>query len=418
MAIRFKKLQGPAIFMTTLLLCYAVLEYLALLIFFYFLPPIANPLIDNGLPVLLQSSKAQLVPEDYVALAGDSYAMGLGDWYYHEAGNAQARYHSAHLMHEQTGRDVISFGAAGTGSVRGMITEPISNLAYLNTVRNINLEPPQTLIYYFYEGNDLSENIEYLQWTSKKRSKLDRSRVYEPDYFRNYVHEVALQQDDLYQKAQHSHWQGQLFLGKFIVKASSALGGRLFTGSPDKTDNSANSDEPARSPLNRPGRFEWFEPGQINRAIVNNKELQLPDSLQGPSMDLKPAQKRLALYSFEQSLMMLREAFPQTRIAVLYIPSVVSSYDISSEQLILQTHRKQKPPPYNSAKVVEQSDWMRSSIETICNTQQVPFLDATPFIRNASQQQLLHGPLDWNHFNQTGYEALSEAAVTLLQQLD
>ena len=37
-------------------------------------------LIDKDLRVLAQSSKKNQIPKDYIALTGDSYAVGAGDW--------------------------------------------------------------------------------------------------------------------------------------------------------------------------------------------------------------------------------------------------------------------------------------------------------------------------------------------------
>ena len=37
-------------------------------------------LIDKDLRVLAQSSKKNQLPKDYIALTGDSYAVGAGDW--------------------------------------------------------------------------------------------------------------------------------------------------------------------------------------------------------------------------------------------------------------------------------------------------------------------------------------------------
>ena len=37
-------------------------------------------LIDKDLRILTQSSKNNLLPKGYIALTGDSYAIGAGDW--------------------------------------------------------------------------------------------------------------------------------------------------------------------------------------------------------------------------------------------------------------------------------------------------------------------------------------------------
>lgn len=38
----------------------------------------------------------------------------------------------AHVIQDRTGRDVITFGRGGAGSLRGLVAEPISQFEYLN----------------------------------------------------------------------------------------------------------------------------------------------------------------------------------------------------------------------------------------------------------------------------------------------
>jgi hypothetical protein len=41
----------------------------------------------------------------------------------------------------------------------------------------------------------------------------------------------------------------------------------------------------------------------------------------------------------------------------------------------------------------------------------VGFLDTVPALRVAASTELLHGPVDWAHFNAQGYRALGRALV-------
>ena len=66
--------------------------------------------LPDGVRVLAQSSKDARLPESYVALAGDSYAQGRGDWLLGQNPNGNGPFHSAHILHDRTGRDV-SMGA-------------------------------------------------------------------------------------------------------------------------------------------------------------------------------------------------------------------------------------------------------------------------------------------------------------------
>src|SRR6185369_5914866 len=56
-----------------------------------------------------------------------------------------------------TGRDVVSLGIGGAGSVQAMVRQP-ARILEGNCFLYPRLEPPRQIIVYFYEGNDLDEN--------------------------------------------------------------------------------------------------------------------------------------------------------------------------------------------------------------------------------------------------------------------
>ena len=123
-------------------------------------------LIDKDLRVLAQSSKKNQMPKDYIALTGDSYAVGAGDWLNQVLGNhfwESPDYSAAHLIHKKTGIDVVSFGRAGAGSFDGIWLEPVSQFLYINSVRDYRLSPPKNFLIFFYEGNDVYDNIQFLK---------------------------------------------------------------------------------------------------------------------------------------------------------------------------------------------------------------------------------------------------------------
>ena len=69
---------------------------------------------------------------------GDSYAEGLGDW------KAQRKridepFHSADIIHQITGRSILSFGHSAAGSAEGLVKLPVRALIAVNMPRAISI---------------------------------------------------------------------------------------------------------------------------------------------------------------------------------------------------------------------------------------------------------------------------------------
>src|SRR5260370_24777948 len=72
-----------------------------------------RPFLPETPGVLVQTSKVDYAPRDYVAIMGDSYAEGVGDEMLEVNGNDAKSFHAAHVIHDLTGRDVVTFGHGG-----------------------------------------------------------------------------------------------------------------------------------------------------------------------------------------------------------------------------------------------------------------------------------------------------------------
>ncbi len=119
--------------------------------------------LENKIRVLGQSSKSSVIPKNYIALVGDSYAQGQGDWLKKMIRSNRYRgtnpdYHSGHIIYRRTGTDVITYGMGGAGSIKGLITAPIISHLYINSLWPYTLDQPKRILIYFYEGNDFIDN--------------------------------------------------------------------------------------------------------------------------------------------------------------------------------------------------------------------------------------------------------------------
>jgi hypothetical protein len=108
-----------------------------------------------------QPSATNPSSNDYLALLGDSYAEGVGDW------KAEQVYftspsHSADVIHRLTGRNILSYGRRGAGSAEGLVRLPALAFGAGDCFFFPSLRRPQEIVYYFYEGNDLEDNIGFI----------------------------------------------------------------------------------------------------------------------------------------------------------------------------------------------------------------------------------------------------------------
>lgn len=359
--------------------------------------------IPEGIRILNQNSKKSLKPEKYIAIAGDSYAFGYGDWLSTQLSARNARYYFGHILHENLGVDVITFGQGGAGSIRGLAGSPITILEYLDKTLLYKIDDPEILLLFFYEGNDLSDNVEYIAAADKCITPFDESKAYEVDYFDSYIKKIAILEDSLYIKSRNFSFVDNLFLFA-ALKNTFEQKKKVF-------------DYYQCSPYAWFGRTTTRLDGSQNHVVIQEADTIIPDSLQAPPTDLAPDEIRFGLYSFERSIKLVTARFTHSKIAIVYLPSVLSSYNIASKTVSVQPFIHKEKNVAKPSVIYAQSDFVANEIATIAAKNHVSFLDTRPVIRAAARQKLIHGPKDWNHFNEDGYTALADALAPFIKQL-
>jgi GDSL-like Lipase/Acylhydrolase family len=362
-----------------LVLVSVMLTYLAasFLIFRFFLPDLSlnlRPHFPDRAEVFAQISKAAYTPHDYFALLGDSYAEGQGDGLLAAGGDRARLVHSAHILHRLTGRDVISLGIGGAGSAQAMVRMPTRILRDHCFVYPV-LEAPRQMLVYFYEGNDLDEN--------------------------GYVVNMA---------AQTYGAPTRETIARYIED-------RYATLSPTRcyTELAETTVKMARFLTNRDSFETLRKPSAHNKVLAGGAANPVP-TLQKPPFELPPAGIENALMVFDVSLAWLRRNFSDGAITMVYLPSPAAIYRHADKTVDAYTDW-----PLNNVRAVSVGDIDAASqrtceqIRKLAMAQGVRFLDMRPALRAAAANALIHGPRDWNHFNDTGYRVLGE---TLAKTMD
>src|SRR5262249_38039112 len=145
------------IVIVSLLIGYASLELAVFRVLLPFMPSDIRPVLPEPAAVLTQHSKHDYLPNDYVALLGDSYAEGRGDWALQSNGDRGKPFHSADIIRAASGRDVVSFARGGAGSAEAIVLRPARTLPTSHCMLFPKIEMPREIFVYFYEGNDIED---------------------------------------------------------------------------------------------------------------------------------------------------------------------------------------------------------------------------------------------------------------------
>jgi hypothetical protein len=166
-----------SIALASTIISYFIIEAFFFRVFF----PMADASVRPHLPetpgVLAQSTKASFVPRAYVAILGDSMAEGLGDALLAAGQNEGRAFHAAHVIRELTGKDVVSFGRGGSSSAEGLVRQPARILAGSRCLIFPTIQEPSRIIAYFYEGNDVQDNLAFAAKVAQKLGRSDDQAV-------------------------------------------------------------------------------------------------------------------------------------------------------------------------------------------------------------------------------------------------
>ena len=355
------------------------------------LPLRLHTYLPDGIQALAQTSKNGVTPHDYILIVGDSYAAGLGDWLGDVKDETTPAFNAAHVVHESTGRDTITFNGAGGGSIRATVAEPLSQFDYINTFLIEDLEPPEQIIVYFYEGNDLNDNLKDLSkrfYRSHNEKELHNYKTF------SHFLDGLIFNDETSVSARSFWFADHLLLYEFTRKMLVDVWRQYFTVEAKKP----------RKLLKKSG---------INKVVVQQQSVEIPDRLQSPALELGAIDIDSALQVFWHSLRKLSERFPRTRISVVHIPSPLTSYRLISKQVSIQTYND-GAEFHESIRVPEQHLRICAKLRKIAHDCRAEFVDATWRIRESSATSINHGPKDWKHFNKFGYKALARAVVDLV----
>ena len=377
--------------------------------------------------LLGQSSKSSVIPQNYIALMGDSYAQGQGDWLKETIKNSRYKgtnpdYYSGHIIYRKTGIDVITHGMGGAGSVKGLVTAPIIPHLYINSLWPYTLDQPKRILIYFYEGNDFTDNSQYYTQRFLFQGHdenyyfkgYDANSFYDTQYFDQFLQKEALERYPPYKdKSPYRHliFAGFLATGWENLKKEITRGKRKFNRwlkPKERVYKTSFLSKPLpilRVSLNNPPKPNS---SPENIATINGEKVTLPAYLQGPPVTLQPEQMKRALYIFERCLLFMARFFTQSEISIIYIPGPASVYSMVGPDITLEAGTGQVVPIETIAKVSQEGC---RKINEVAQRNGFHFLDTRPYFRELAKTKVLRGPEDHHHLNRDGQTLLAKVII-------
>ncbi|MEM8686691.1 MAG: hypothetical protein AAGF81_05155 [Pseudomonadota bacterium] len=318
-----------------------------------------------------QPSGPKSESEPYIAILGDSHAVGTGDWY---AGrkSRQDPFYSGDVISAQLGTAVLSFGKNRGSSIDALVTNPARIMSADSCFLLHSPPPPKSLVVYVYEGNDFNNNLLDLQ-AAQPKAKNARD-----------VQDLIATQSRLARDV-----PCYVQINELAINLISTVAKALFRAEQAPPDTSG---QPVKQ-------------GQATR--------YLPKRLQGPALELNAAELDQAFAVLSQSLDHLLARFAGVPLLVVHLPSVLTPYRLLAERVTTQT--------YHGGNDIHARKSVRATSDALCErlrklvlAKGADFLDARAALDRAAAEQMIHGPRDWKHLNRVGQTALGTSVANAL----
>ncbi len=319
-----------------------------------------------------QPSGPKRSDDPYIAVLGDSYAVGIGDW---NAGRRSRHdpYYSGDVISERLGLPVLSFGKNGASSVEALVTNPGRIMNADSCFLLDSPAQPQSLVVYVYEGNDFNDNL--LDFEDIATSDISKRGI------ADFIEQESKSARDV---------PCYVYISKLAVNLISGYVRGLFTRDETLSGTTGQAVQQA-------GRTGY---------IANR--------LQGPALELDEPALASSFEVLRRSLDHLMLRFPRIPVLIVDVPSVLTPYRLLADKVTTATYHGGKSV-WETGSVRSRSDALCARLQALAKSKGALFLDARPILAKAAEQRMIHGPLDWKHLNQAGQIALGTAVADALK---
>ena len=320
---------------------------------------------------------------DWVAVVGDSYAAGSGDEFL--ARNPD--YGIFTKLRSRTNGNYFVFARAGFGSINAArelnLCMSILNDSFLLP----HADNPAELLFVFYEGNDLNNNIDHLAHAPDGQS------------VEQFVQDQVSHPEGTWRRRVGMHFPLYELIGGELADIGRSLSGGGRHGS-RKAAADRDEGRPEDASIARGSAKQ-------NYAIVGGQARLVPENPQSAAVELT-GNLDVALRVFSESVLALHRTLPDTRITIVYLPSVVTTYSWQ-DPIRVQAYESEDPVFTTTRDNEARSLLIRGSIAAFAAANHFGFVDPTASLQSAARDEPVHGPRDWKHFNSAGNRIVADA---------
>jgi len=336
--------------------------------------------------------------KNFTAVLGNSVAQGNGDGYLEGKDN----YSISHHLHDINKKNYLIFGRAGLDSIAS-----VTNLIKIHKLSNQSfmipdLNKPESIIFYLYEGIDLVWNHQLYIKNSKENETIET-------YTTKIINKNST---PTFSEKLYNSFPILPFVGAFLEDFS-----KLF----DELFASKSLKDSISSIFDRIKKLLGFyivladkEKNDLTwiNSLKNHKNVKNIRPIQGASESLNKEQMLIGLQIFYESIKHIKLWSKAKNIYIIYIPAPISVYDWN-EPII---YEKQNLPPKFKKKDIKsitneenkiKNIFLREEVKKFSAKNGIIFLDPSDTLIKEGKSKVLHGPLDWGHLNYNGYEIVS-----------
>jgi len=311
-----------------------------------------------------------------ILFVGDSFTQGSGDSFL----KGDYNYSVAHRAASDT-INVVNTGFGGVGSLYSVVNAIEMKNVSKSSVFLEDFPKISKVIFFFYEGNDLNDNIGSLKTYNGFDNVINRLNQAEDMPFHREVY--------------HGYFYGLNFIryNKKIFKVYI----KEFIGEENynflKSLFGRNIDN-IHKKIDKPNLVKY----KNNNFLVRE--------LQGPAMELTDEQLNLSISIFKKSLEHLKSNFPNSELEVVYIPSVATIVGKYIDNKIKTQSYQSGGNLFVYDEIRNKSSFIKEKIKNTSLMLDIGFTDTTQFLIQDMDKSFLYGPIDMKHLNRDGYDSL------------